>query len=82
MALEDFTGDCGFGISASMASTLATFSRDIGTEKLGEVRKLPLSLGLDVYINQQVTGCLLEPVWELLRHPPGFANPAQRAEKI
>jgi hypothetical protein len=82
MALEDFTGDCSTGISASIASTLATFSRDIETEKSGEVRKLPLFLGLDVYINQQVTGCLLEPVWELHCHPPGFANPAQRAEKI
>lgn len=82
MALEDFTGDCGTGISASIASTLATFSRDIETEKSGEVRKLPLFLGLDFYINQQVTGCLLEPVLELLWHPPGFSNPAQRAEKI
>jgi hypothetical protein len=82
MALEDFTGDCSFGLSANIASTLATFSRDIETEKLGEVRRLPLFLGLDVYINQQVTGCLLEPVLELLWHPPGFANPAQRAEKI
>ncbi len=51
MVLEDFTGDCGTGISASIASTLATFSRDIETEKSGEVRKLPLFLGLDVYIN-------------------------------
>ncbi len=41
MALEDFTVDCGSGISASIASTLATFSRDIETEKLGEVRKWP-----------------------------------------
>ncbi|NDE54509.1 MAG: hypothetical protein EB069_08000 [Actinobacteria bacterium] len=82
MALEDFTGDCSFGLSANIASTLATFSRDIETEKLGEVRRLPLFLGLDVYINQQVTCCLLETVLELLWHPPGFANPAQRAEKI
>jgi hypothetical protein len=82
MALEDFTGDCSSDLSANIASTLATFSPDIETEKSGEVRKLPLFLGLDVYINQQVTGCLLEPVWELHCHPPGFANPAQRAEKI
>jgi len=75
-------GDSGSGKSASIASTLAPFSRDIETEKLGEVRKLPLFLGLDVYINQQVTCCLLETVLELLWHPPGFANPAQRAEKI
>lgn len=41
MALEDFTGDCSFGLSANIASTLATFSRDIETEKSGEVRKWP-----------------------------------------
>ena len=82
MALEDFMGDCGSGLSANIASTLATSSRDIETEKLGEVRRLPLFLGLDVYINQQVTCCLLETVLELLWHPPGFANQAQRVEKI
>ena len=52
MALEDFTGDCDSGLSANIASTLATSSRDIETEKLGEVRKLPLFFGLDFYINQ------------------------------
>ncbi len=63
MALEDFTGGCGSGLSASSASTLATSSRDIETEKLGEVRKLPLFPGLDVYINQQVAAecCHLHP---------------------
>lgn len=46
MALEDFTGDCSSDLSANIASTLATFSPDIETEKLGEVRKLLLFSGL------------------------------------
>ncbi len=41
MALGDFTVDSSSGMSGSIASTLATSSRDIETEKLGEVRKWP-----------------------------------------
>jgi hypothetical protein len=46
MALEDFTGDCGSGLSANIASALASSSRDIETEKSGKVRNLPLFSGL------------------------------------